>query len=113
MSEYNLKLDLNKTGLDMFFKPYQRISLQVLWEHPEGLNTREVWKATNYRMERTISRASIINFLAMATENGILNYKEITGKGGHRRIYWHKYDESELSNYLKDAVLKSLDTLLI
>ena len=110
---FDIKLDLNESGYNMFFKPYQRISLEVLWDNPDGLNTRDVWKETNSRMDKTMSRASIINFLAWAAENGILEFKETTGKGGYRRIYWHKYDNEELAKYLKDIVIQSLDTLSI
>jgi predicted transcriptional regulator len=106
-----MKVDLSKSGLDMFFKPYQKLSLSTLWEYPDGLNTREVWKKVNDQMELTISRASIINFLAYCAEQGILQYRETTGKGGYRRIYYHKYNRDELSKYLKKAVKETLSTL--
>ena len=110
-SQFNLKLDLNKTGLDMFFRPYQKVALEILWNYPEGLNTRQVWKMTNDQMESSTSRASIINFLAASAEQGILNYREETGKGGYRRYYWHKYEQKELSKFLANVVKDALDTL--
>jgi hypothetical protein len=104
-------MDLSKSGFDMFFKPYMKKGLEVLWEHPEGLNTRQVWMACNEEMERSISRASVINFLAWAAEEGILVYREETGKGGYRRIYTHKFDKSGLADFLKSTVQAALVSL--
>ena len=106
-----IRMDLSKQGFDMFFKPYMKKGLEVLWEHPEGLNTRQVWMACNENAERSISRASVINFLAWAADEGILVYREETGKGGYRRIYTHKYDKNELSQYLVTQVKQALQTL--
>ncbi len=110
-NKHNTKLDLSKSGLDMFFKPYQKKALDIIWDYPEGLNTRQVWKKTNDQMTLSISRASIINFLAASAEQGILDYREETGKGGYRRYYWHKYDRAGLSKYLKEMVKEALKTL--
>ena len=45
--KFTWNLELNKTGLDMFFKLYQQKALEILWDYPEGLNTRQVWEMTN------------------------------------------------------------------
>lgn len=108
---FDLRLDLEKTGLDMFFKPYMVEGLKVIRNHPKGVSTRKVWEVTNENMTRPISRASVINFLAWAADIGVLKYHEMTGKGGYRRIYSHKHTEEELHQYLKNIVLESLETL--
>jgi len=41
-------------------------------------------------------------------DEGVLNYTEITGKGGHRRIYSAKYNEAEVKEYVAKVVLKNL-----
>lgn len=110
-NQFSLKLDLGETGLDMFFKPYHQKAFEVLWDHPEGLNSRQVWNLTNMEMTDTISRASIINFLNDSVELGFLEYREESGKGGYRRVYWHKYDRDSLKTQLNIRVMESLKTL--
>jgi len=110
-SHFKLKLDLSENGFNMFFRPYQRVALELLWNHPDGLSTREVWMLTNGEMSRSISRASIINFLSDAAEYEILDYRAESGKGGNRRYYWHKYDKNDFSKNLIEIVNKALNTL--
>jgi Fe2+ or Zn2+ uptake regulation protein len=107
----DLNLDLSETGLDMFFKPYQIISLDLLWNSNETLSSRQVWEQANMQLPGTISRASIINFLNASVENGLLDYVETTGKGGHRRLYSSKFSKSGTSTYLTEKVKESLQTL--
>jgi hypothetical protein len=110
-SKFTLTLDLSKSGFDMFFKPYHKIVFDVLWENPEGLNSRMVWELVNSRLTGSISRASIINFLSDVAELGLLEYREESGKGGFHRIYWHKYDRNGFREHIKDSVKKALQTL--
>ena len=41
-------------------------------------------------------------------DNGILDYEEKTGKGGHRRVYRHRYSETELREYLALCFVEKL-----
>ena len=107
----DLLLDLSETGLEMFFKPYQIISLDILWNSEETLSSRQVWEQANEQLPGTISRASIINFLNASVENGLLNYVETTGKGGYRRLYSSKLDKPETSTFLSGMVKERLQTL--
>jgi Fe2+ or Zn2+ uptake regulation protein len=107
----NLNLDLSETGLDMFFKPYQISSLELLWSSEETLSSRQVWEQVNLRLPGSISRASIINFLNASVENGLLDYVEITGKGGYRRLYSSKLDRPETTSFLSQVVKDCLQTL--
>lgn len=109
--EMNLNLDLSETGFGMFFKPYQIISLNILWNSEETLSSRQVWEQANMQLSGTISRASIINFLNASVDNGLLNFVEITGKGGHRRLYSSKLSKPETSTYLAEKIKESLLTL--
>ena len=96
----------------MFFLPYQIVSLDILWNSEENLNSRQVWQMANEKLRpRTISRASIINFLNASVEHGILNYVETTGKGGYRRLYSPKFTKSETSTFLAEKVNERLLTL--
>ena len=107
----DLNLDLSETGLGMFFKPYQIISLDILWNSEETLSSRQVWEQANEQIPGTISRASIINFLNASVENGLLNYVETTGKGGYRRLYSSKLSKPETSTFLSGIVKDRLQTL--
>ena len=107
----DLNLDLSETGLGMFFKPYQIISLDILWNSKENQSSRQVWEQANEQLPGTISRASIINFLNASVENGLLDYVETTGKGGYRRLYSSKLTKAETSTFLTEKVRESLQTL--
>ena len=107
----DLNLDLTETGLEMFFRPYQIISLDILWNSEETLSSRQVWEQANEQLPGTISRASIINFLNASVENGLLDYVETTGKGGYRRLYSSKLTKPETSTFLSGMVKDRLQTL--
>lgn len=106
-----LTIDTSNTGLAMVLKDYQEVALQYLWRlDGEGASSRDVWMQVNEDLEgqRTISRASIINFLNSMVDEGVLDYTEITGKGGHRRIYSAKYNEAEFKEYITKVVVRNL-----
>ena len=107
----NLSLDLKETGLEMFFKPYQIETLEFLWSTKETMTSRQVWEEVNKKLDGTISRASIINFLNASVENGLLDYTETTGKGGYRRLYTPKLNKEETAKYLSEEVHKALNTI--
>ena len=104
-----LTINTEEQGLLMFLRPYQEIALQCIWESNEGKSSRQVWDYANQKLvNETISRASIINFLNQMVDDGMLNYETTTGKGGHRRIYYQKYDPSEFKQKLAEITLKAL-----
>ena len=117
--ELEISIDLEAEGLNVVLKDYQIETLKLLWETQAkvakqpmmkwvGLSSREVWAKVNERMRilgmGAISRASIINFLNTAAGIGVLNYTEITGKGGHRRIYTAALTEQEYWVWLMKTV---------
>ena len=101
-------MDLSKTGYDMFFKPYQVLALRYLWTAESGAKSLEVWNHVKAQPGGSISRASIINSLNAMVDNGILDYVERTGKGGHHRVYSHRYTETQLKEYLVSQVIGKL-----
>ena len=104
-----LSIDTGKTDLEMFFKPYQVEALRVLQNRgKEGANSRIVWNTVNETLPSPISRASIINSLNMLVDNGILQFTERTGKGGHRRVYRLDMTWSELKKHLARIVVNKL-----
>lgn len=88
--------------------------MQALWDLPEGKvgSSRDIWVKTNVDLAgtSTISRASIINFLNAMVDIGVLSYHEITGKGGHRRIYAPMYDEEGTKAYLANMIIQKMYT---
>ena len=106
-----LKIDTAEEGLRMILKDYQEAALRYIWRlGGEGASSRDVWVQVNEDLkgEGTISRASIINFLNVVVDEGVLNYAETTGKGGHRRIYSMKYDEAGFKEYVARKVMGKL-----
>ena len=106
-----LTVDTSSEGLEMVLKDYQEAALRYLWRlDGDGASSRDVWVQVNEDLKgkRTISRASIINFLNSMVDEGVLSYTETTGKGGHRRIYSAKYDEAGFKEYIAKVVLRNL-----
>jgi len=75
-----------------------------------GASSRDVWVNVNKDLmgKSTISRASIINFMNHMVDEGAVNYTEITGKGGHRRIYTAKYDEEGTKRHMAHKIISKL-----
>jgi predicted transcriptional regulator len=106
-----LKLDLGKTGFNLVLKPYQIEAMKYLWTVPEkGGSSRDVYDAVNTALgeDKSISRASIINSLNALVDDEVLEYHEITGKGGHRRIYKPNFDEDGFKQFIAETTLKRL-----
>lgn len=106
-----LKIDVGEDGFNAVLKPYQIEAMKYLWASPgEGRSSREVYEAVNDALPEgsSISRASIINSLNALVDDGVLGFHEITGKGGHRRIYKAVYDESGFKRYIAETVLRKL-----
>jgi len=105
------------TGEDGFrtvVKDYQEVALRYLWHLGGGASSRDVHVNVNKAMRTdpsqrdSISRASIINFLNLMVDEGALGFTEITGKGGHRRIYSARYDESGSKRYMAEKIMSKL-----
>jgi hypothetical protein len=105
-----MEMKTGKQGLLMFFKDYQIEAIRYLWRvNVGGAGSKDVWVNVNDVLSGSISRASIINFLNKMVDIDLLDYHETTGKGGHRRIYHHKYDESE---FKEEIVTRFLNKML-
>ena len=105
--------DTKEDGFRTVFKDYQEEALRYIWRlDGGGASSRDVWVNVNKELVDTprvsISRASIINFLNAMVDEGVLNYHEITGKGGHRRIYSARYDEAGSKMYMADKIVSKL-----
>ncbi|MCW3990297.1 MAG: hypothetical protein NWE88_09505 [Candidatus Bathyarchaeota archaeon] len=97
-------------GLSKVFRDYQEEAVKFIWEIGDrGAISKEVWAKVNERLvDKTISRASIINFLNAMVDEGVLDYDERTGKGGYHRVYRSKLDEFSFKRYLAQVTISSL-----
>ncbi|MCW3978933.1 MAG: hypothetical protein NWF12_04230, partial [Candidatus Bathyarchaeota archaeon] len=90
-----LVLDPSKSGFEKVLRDYQIEALRMVWGSAEtGATSREVYLHVNKELEgiKTVSRASIINFLNGMCDEGVLTYEEETCKGGLRRKYFPGLD---------------------
>ncbi len=97
-------------GLAKVFRDYQEEAMKYVWKRTnEGTISREVWENVNDRLrDKTISRASIINFLNSMVDEGALSYEERTGKGGFHGVYRPMHCESEFKVFMATMVISSL-----
>ena len=104
--------DTSKKGLETVMTEYQAICLSFVWETGEkGASTSKAWLHVNKILipeEKTISRASIINFLKNMGEKGILKYWERPGKGGYHRLYAPLYDEAKFKEHIAKQIIEKL-----
>ena len=106
----NLTFDPKAEGLSKVLRDYQEEVLRFVWRSEQGVNSRLVWLQVNeaFGDEKTISRASIINFLNAMVDEGVLNYEEKSGKGGYHRVYLPRLDESGFKKAMAKSVISSL-----
>ncbi len=109
-SRMGFKFEPNNEGLLKVLRDYQEEALRIVWGSGQGVNSRLVWLHVNEAFEgkKTISRASIINFLNAMVDEGVLNYEEESGKGGYHRVYTPKLSESGFKKALAESVISSL-----
>jgi len=102
-------IDPSKEGLEKVLRDYQIEALQIIWNSDnKGMTSREVYQAVNKSLgSKTISRASIINFLNDMCDESVLKYEEETCKGGTRRKYFTDIDEEGFKKHVASVVFKS------
>ena len=108
----NFVLDPSKEGLGKILKKYQELALRYLWEVGEkGVNSRLVFYAVNEQLPdgEKFSRTSFIFFLNRMVDQGVLDFHDATGKGGHQRHYYPLMDEKE---YLRNIATVCIESLL-
>ncbi|MBU0847203.1 BlaI/MecI/CopY family transcriptional regulator [Patescibacteria group bacterium] len=93
-------------------KDYQAIVMDYLWDTgEEGSNSRDAWLHVSKVLreeDRSISRASIIFFMNDMVDEGVLKYREKSGKGGYHRIYAPVYCEEGFKEYLVKQIMNKL-----
>ena len=105
------KFDPAETGLRKTLREYQEIALRYIWSlGEEGAGSGKAWEHVNKELGegKSISRASIIMYLNRMVDEGVLGFRDATGKGGHHRIYVTKLDESGYKKYIVRTLLDSV-----
>lgn len=112
--EPDMKFDIEQEGLLTLFKPYQAALLERLWEINEsarvGMNSGEAHRFLLEGPDKK-SRASVIFFLNDMVEEGVLDYEERTGKGGHHRVYYPKMDRDGFATYVTEKITAKLQEI--
>ncbi|GAG07951.1 unnamed protein product, partial [marine sediment metagenome] len=95
-----MKLDTGKEGLAAVYREYELTILEYLFGVDEGAGSGRVWRWVNEESDwalagNTISRSSVIFFLNRLVDEGLLDWRDATGKGGHHRLYEMKMSRQE------------------
>jgi predicted transcriptional regulator len=107
----SFKFDPSKHGLNKTLKEYEELGLRYAWSvGEEGTTSGKAWMAVNEKLgpDKSVSRASVIFFLNRMVDQGVLDYRTATGKGGHHRIYFPIMDERGYKKHLLKTVVESL-----
>ena len=96
-----LEYDTSQRDLLTVLKPWQLVAMQVLWEHPEGTDTRTVYEEVNKRLrDEAYSRSSVVNFLEDMRGLGIHSSIDEVFKSRHHFVYHFRYDEEGFGGYI-------------
>ena len=105
------KFDHEKEGLRKTLKEYEEAALRYVWSIGEkGVSSGKTWANTNKRLgpDKTVSRASVILFLNRMVDQGVIDFRTATGKGGHHRVYYPLLDEKAYKKHLLKTMVESL-----
>ena len=105
------KFNPAEKGLRKTLREYEEIALRYIWEvGDEGAGSGKTWIHVNEELGegKSISRASVIFYLNRMVDEGVLGFRDATGKGGHHRIYITKLDESGYKKYIVRTLLESV-----
>ena len=114
-----VKINLAKDGLSMFFKPYEIECWKAVWDAPEPIGSSPVWKGACEKMGGVffegvgpISRPSVILFLNRQVDLEFMGWKDATGKGGHRRLYYPLVNMTELTMAISRCMAEKIRDLI-
>ena len=105
------KFDPSQHGLRKTLREYEELALRYLWEiGEEGASSGLIWKEVNEKLKPSgsISRASVIFLMNRFVDQGVLGFRDATGKGGHRKIYYPLMYEEGYVKYISKKMVESL-----
>ena len=98
-------------GLRKVLREHEELALRCFWdEKAEDVGSKEVWTYVNEKLgkDRGVSRSTTINFLKAMDEKGVLESREVSGKGGYYPVYTAKMDENEFQRHIAKTIVDSL-----
>lgn len=109
--------DSEKKGLTCIYKPWQVEALHIVMAAHKPIGTFAVYDALLTRGSHTekskkLSRASVINFLKAALDDGVLDAVSESGKGGYHALYtgnMNSADEATLKRVLKMRLIAAVE----
>jgi len=81
-----MKFDMKKEGLETILTPWQVELMRWIWKAKKEVDSKMAYLHLQ-ESSTPMSRATAINFLNRMAEEGYLTYREVTAKGGHKRLY--------------------------
>jgi predicted transcriptional regulator len=105
------KFDPSQPGLRKILREWEELALRYVWSIGEvGANSGPVWRHVNEQLGPgdSRSRASIILAMNRFVDQGVLGWRDATGKGGHHRVYYPLMNESEHRKYIIRTLVKSV-----
>ena len=91
-----MKADMNKTGLNTFFKPWQTIIVEKILSSDTKWTTKEAYEYVNTKLgDKKISRPSVVSFLQELEGEGFLRGAKRVARGGFGMVYWRIMDLTE------------------
>ncbi len=105
------KFDPSQDGLRKALKEYEELALRYVWSvGEEGAVSGLIWKVVNEKLKPcgSISRASVIFLMNRLVDQGVLGFRDGTGKGGHHKIYYPLMDEKGYVKYLMKTMVESM-----
>ena len=102
--------DTTQKGLETLYPPYlAAIADEFLDRGPEfEAKSLKMWMWLQSDPDIQISRTSVINGLNRLVEDGLLAYREETGKGGHHRIYRAAMTRLEWNRHVYDVFVSHI-----
>ncbi len=117
-----MRFDLNEKGLRRIFRDWQVKALKYMWTRRDAPGSREVWQnledihaVADPNSMKSVSRASIINFLNQMVDEGLMTFELESGKGGYHRLYSFKpglKNREDFKQYLHTRFYDALNTFL-
>ena len=105
------KFDPSQPGLRKTLREWEELALRYVWSvGEEGAGSGLIWKEVNEKLKPggSISRASVIVFMNRLVDQGVLGYREGTGKGGVHKIYYPLMDEKGYVKYMIKTMVESM-----
>jgi len=102
------KLDASKKGSQIIFKDYHKATIDILIEDPKkAWGSGAMWEEIKERGIE-ISRASVIFFLNFLVADGLAEFDDATGKGGHHKLYRIPVSQGEVKKHIAIKVIEGL-----